>query len=126
VQRDFAPSEPDQLWVTDITYVRTGEGWLYLAVVLDCFSRRVVGWAMRDGLGTELVLQAMRMALLQRTPRPGLVHHSDRGKHSVDDLAAVAGALNGRPRKTLAWKTPAEALDELVCSTAHASVATTR
>jgi putative transposase len=79
VQRDFMPSEPDQLWVTDITYVRTGEGWLYLAVVLDCFSRRVVGWAMRDNLGTELVLQAMRMALLQRQPEPGLAHHSDRG-----------------------------------------------
>ena len=85
VQRDFTPSEPDQLWVTDITYVRTGEGWLYLAVVLDCFSRRVVGWAMRDNLGTELVLQAMRMALLQRTPRPGLVHHSDRGCQYTSD-----------------------------------------
>ena len=82
VQRDFAPSEPDQLWVTDITYVRTGEGWLYLAVVLDCFSRRVVGWAMRDNLGTELVLQAMRMALLQRQSRPGLAHHSDRRQPS--------------------------------------------
>ena len=85
VQRDFAPSEPDQLWVTDITYVRTGEGWLYLAVVLDCFSRRVVGWAMRDNLGTELVLQAMHMALLQRTPRPGLIHHSDRGCQYTSD-----------------------------------------
>src|SRR5258708_2626979 len=93
VQRDFSPSEPDQLWVTDITYVRTGQGWLYLAVVLDCFSRRVVGWAMRDNLGTELVLQAMRMALLQRTPRPGLVHHSDRGcQYTSDAYEKLLGA----------------------------------
>lgn len=85
VQRDFTPSEPDQLWVTDITYVRTGEGWLYLAVVLDCFSRRVVGWAMHDRLGSELAVAAMRMALVQRQPRPGLVHHSDRGCQYTSD-----------------------------------------
>ena len=93
VQRDFMPSEPDQLWVTDITYVRTAEGWLYLAVVLDCFSRRVVGWAMRDNLGTELVLQAMRMALVQRQPRPGLIHHSDRGcQYTSDAYEKLLGA----------------------------------
>jgi transposase InsO family protein len=85
VQRNFAPAEPDQLWVTDITCVRTGEGWLYLAVVLDCFSRRVVGWAMQDNLGSELTLAAMRMALLQRQPRPGLIHHSDRGCQYTSD-----------------------------------------
>ena len=79
VQRNFTPTEPDQLWVTDITYVRTVEGWLYVAVVLDCFSRRVVGWAMEDRLGSELTLKAMQMALLHRDPAPGLVHHSDRG-----------------------------------------------
>jgi transposase InsO family protein len=85
VQRNFAPADPDQLWVTDITYARTGEGWLYLAVVLDCFSRRVVGWAMQDNLGSELTLAAMRMALLQRQPRPGLIHHSDRGCQYTSD-----------------------------------------
>ena len=63
------------------TYVRTGEGWLYLAAVLDCFSRRVVGWAMADHLRTELVADALAMAVWQRTPAPGLVHHSDHGCH---------------------------------------------
>ena len=79
VQRNFTPTAPDQLWVTDITYVRTLEGWLYVAAILDCFSRRVVGWAMEHTLGSELTLKAMRMALLSRDPAPGLIHHSDRG-----------------------------------------------
>jgi len=82
VRRDFAPSSiaaPDRLWVADITYVRTWEGWLYLAVVLDCFSRRVVGWAMADHLRTTLVAGALAMAVWNRRPSRGLVHHSDRG-----------------------------------------------
>ena len=79
IQRDFAPTAPNQLWVGDITYVRTWEGWLYLAVLLDCFSRRVVGWAMADHLRTELPLEALRMALARRGPAPQLIHHTDRG-----------------------------------------------
>jgi putative transposase len=79
VQRHFNPLAPDQLWLADITYVPTGEGWLYLATVLDAFSRRVVGWAMADHLRTELVLDALGMALGTRRPAAGLVHHSDRG-----------------------------------------------
>jgi putative transposase len=79
VKRDFLPVAPDRLYVADITYVRTWEGWLYLAVVLDAFSRRVVGWAMADHLRTELVLEALGMALWQRRPAPGVVHHSDHG-----------------------------------------------
>ena len=79
VQRDFTPSAPNRLWAADITYVRTWEGWLYLAVVLDCFSRRVVGWAMADHLRTELVLEALGMAVWQRTPPVGAIHHSDHG-----------------------------------------------
>jgi putative transposase len=79
VQRDFTPVAPDRLYVADITYVRTWEGWLYLAVVLDAFSRRVVGWAMADHLRTELVLEALGMALWQRRPAPGTVFHSDHG-----------------------------------------------
>lgn len=79
VKRDFAPVAPDRLYVADITYVRTWEGWLYLAVVLDCFSRRVVGWAMADHLRTELVLEALGMAVWQRRPPAGAVHHSDHG-----------------------------------------------
>jgi putative transposase len=79
VQRRFAPPGPDRLWLADITYVPTGEGWLYLAAVLDAFSRRVVGWAMADHLRAELVLDALDLALATRQPAPGLVHHSDRG-----------------------------------------------
>jgi len=79
VQRDFTPTHPDQLWVGDITYIRTWEGWLYLATVLDCFSRRVVGWAMADHLRTQLPLAALQMALARRSPADTLIHHTDRG-----------------------------------------------
>jgi putative transposase len=79
VERDFTAPAPDQLWVADITYLRTWEGFLYLAVVVDACTRRVVGWAMADHLRTELVLDAVGMALVARKPAPGLVHHSDRG-----------------------------------------------
>jgi hypothetical protein len=77
---DFAPSAANQLWVADIKYVPTAAGWLYLAAVLDCFSRRVVGWSMRDDLRAELVVHALEMAVARRQPRPGLIHHSDQGK----------------------------------------------
>lgn len=79
VQREFSADAPNRLWVADITYVATLEGWLYLAVVLDAFSRRVVGWAMADHLRTELVLDALAMAIRARRPAAGLVHHSDHG-----------------------------------------------
>jgi putative transposase len=79
VERSFTPAGPDRLWVADITQQRTGEGWLYLAVILDAFSRRVVGWSMADHLRTELVLDALDMAISQRQPAPGLVCHSDHG-----------------------------------------------
>ena len=69
----------DRVWVSDITYIPTHQGWLYLAVVLDLASRRVIGWAMRDSLEAELTLSALRMALAARKPAPGLLHHSDRG-----------------------------------------------
>jgi putative transposase len=82
VDRAFAPAAVgalDRLWVADISYVTTLEGWLYLAVVLDAFSRRVVGWAMADHLRTELVLDALTMAIRHRQPAAGLIHHSDHG-----------------------------------------------
>lgn len=79
VRRQFLRSEPNRLWVADITYVRTGSGWLYVAVVLDAFSRRVVGWAMSPLLETTLVLDALNMALWNRRPASGVIHHSDRG-----------------------------------------------
>jgi putative transposase len=79
VERDLTPAGPDRLWVADITQQRTDQGWLYLAVVLDAFSRRIVGWSMADHLRTELVLDALDMAISQRNPAAGLVCHSDHG-----------------------------------------------
>jgi putative transposase len=74
-----APSGPDQVWVADITYVQTREGWLYLAAVMDLYSRRIVGWQATEHLDAALVEAAMRQALRSRRPPPGLLHHSDRG-----------------------------------------------
>jgi putative transposase len=79
VRRDFTAIAPDQLWVADITYVSTWMGFLYLAVVLDAYSRRVVGWAMAEHLRTELVVEAVEMALWRRRPSAGVIHHSDQG-----------------------------------------------
>jgi len=78
VERNFAAEAPDRLWVADITYVPTWTGFLYLAVVLDAFSRRIVGWSMATTLATQLVLDALNMALATRRPR-GVIHHSDQG-----------------------------------------------
>ena len=85
VERNFAPEAPDRLWVADITYVRTWEGWLYLAFDLDTYSRKIVGWSMANNLRTELVLDALNMAIYTRRPQPGLIHHSDRGRR-VDSI----------------------------------------
>ena len=79
VEREFAAEAPDRLWVADITYVPTLAGFLYLAVVLDVFSRRIVGWAMDARLHTDLVVDALNMAVAQRRPAKGLIHHSDQG-----------------------------------------------
>jgi putative transposase len=73
------PERPDQLWVVDITYIATGQGWIYLAVILDACSRKVVGWAMGTSLETSLVTEALSRAQKERRPAPGLLHHSDRG-----------------------------------------------
>ena len=77
--REMKPTAINQLWVADITYVRLRTEFVYLAVVLDAFSRRVIGWALGRTLEAELAVAALRMALVQRRPPPGLVHHSDRG-----------------------------------------------
>jgi putative transposase len=79
VERDFRPTAPDRTWSADITYIRTWEGWLYLAHVQDLFSRRIVGWAMTDHLRSELVIDALQMAIARRKPDPGTIHHSDQG-----------------------------------------------
>ncbi len=79
LERDFTADAPNQRWVADITYVRTWQGFLYVAFVLDLFSRRIVGWSMRNDLRAELVLDALNMAIENRKPDPGVVHHSDQG-----------------------------------------------
>jgi putative transposase len=83
VDRDFRPAAPDELWCADIKYVRTSQGWLYLAAVMDCYSRRIVGWSMRPDLEAELVVEALELAVARRQPGPGLVHHSDQGSQYV-------------------------------------------
>jgi len=77
VKRHFRPDRPDVLWIADFTYLRTWEGWLYLAAVQDAFSRLIVGWCMADHMREELVIDALRMAVRRRRPEPGLIHHSD-------------------------------------------------
>jgi putative transposase len=97
LDRKFEVDSPDVAWVTDITYVWTAEGWLYLAAILDLFSRRVVGLAMSERIDRELVLEALRVAIGRRTPNLGLVHHSDRGsqyasgdyQQALDQLGVV-------------------------------------
>ncbi len=79
LDRDFSADRPNQAWVGDITYLRTSAGWVYLAVLIDLFSRKVVGWAMADHMRTELCLAALHQAVASRQPGPGLVHHTDRG-----------------------------------------------
>lgn len=79
LSQNFSATAPNQKWVSDFTYIETGEGWLYLAVVLDLFSRKVIGWAMSKTMDAALVITALRMALLGRHPPAGLLHHSDQG-----------------------------------------------
>ena len=83
VERRFRPDAPDVLWVADLTYLRTWEGWLYLAAVQDAYSRRIVGWSMAEHMRAQLVVDALQMAVARRRPAPGLVHHSDQGSQYV-------------------------------------------
>ena len=79
LERNFAPEAPNRVWSADLTYVWTDEGWLYLAVVLDLFNREVVGWAIKERMSADIVIDALSMAWFRRHPEPGLIHHSDRG-----------------------------------------------
>jgi len=79
VKRQFKAKAPNQVWVADITYIRTMEGWLYLASIMDLYSRKIIGWAIADHMKEELVLEALEKALMTRKPPAGCVHHSDRG-----------------------------------------------
>ena len=83
VERQFRPGRPNVLWVADITYLRSGEGWLYLAAVQDAYSRLIVGWAMATHMRSSLVVDALQMALARRRPDPGVIHHSDQGGQYV-------------------------------------------
>jgi len=107
LRRDFTAAAPDQRWVSDITAIRTGQGWLHLAVVLDLYARRIVGWAMGPTLDQHLAHEALAMALLTRQPAPGLLFHSDRGgaflSWRVQHLAQQAGLVlsTSRPGRCL-------------------------
>lgn len=95
LDRDFTAAQPNQKWVADITYIATDQGWLYLATLMDLFSRKIVGWSMNARLKTELVRDEFTMAVLQRCPQAGLLHHSDRGSqyasHDYQTLLAEHG-----------------------------------
>jgi len=86
LNQDFSAEEPNQKWVSDITYIDTAEGWFYLAPVLDLYSRMVVGWAMADHMETSLVKDAISMALARRSPAPGWIHHSDQGSQYTSEI----------------------------------------
>ena len=105
--RQFTQPAPDRAWVTDITYIATGEGWLYLAVILDLCSRLIVGWAVSDRIARELTLNALDMALVRRRPLEGLLHHSDRGsQYASGDYQAVladAGIVCSMSRRGNCW-----------------------
>jgi putative transposase len=105
--RDFRATRPNEKWASDITYVRTNEGWLYLAVILDLFSRRVVGWSMRSDLKTNLLLEALSMAIRARKPPAGLIHHSDRGvqyaSYLFQEALQKARMLCSMSRKGNCW-----------------------
>ena len=79
IQRCFQTDKPNMVWVSDITYIKTAEGWLFLAVVMDLYSRKIVGWSLARNMAVEMVKNALIMAIGRRTPGPGLIHHSDRG-----------------------------------------------
>jgi transposase InsO family protein len=105
--RQFEASRPNQVWTTDITYVWTQEGWLYLSVIIDLFSRRVVGWATANHMRTSLVLNALHMAIGRRLPDAGLLHHSDRGTQYASttyrDALAELEILCSMSRKGNCW-----------------------
>ena len=95
LDQDFAAEAPDQKWSADISYIWTAEGWLYLAVLIDLFSRRVVGWAVGDRLKKDLALRALRMALVTRHPPSGLIHHSDRGSQGEFNRSSQHSGIGG-------------------------------
>jgi putative transposase len=107
LDRQFAPERPDQVWTADITYIPTAEGWLYLAVVMDLYTRMIVGWSMGARMTRDLVIDALRMAHFRRRPKRGLMHHSDRGsQYASQDYQALLeayGMIVSMSRKGNCW-----------------------
>ena len=107
LDRQFNPKGPNQAWVADITYIRTSSGWLYLAVVLDLYARKVVGWAMAPDMQAALVCQALQLAIVQRQPPPGLIVHTDRGSQYASAmhqaLLTKHGLIGSMSRKGNCW-----------------------
>ena len=107
LNRRFNPAEPNQAWVADITYIRTRSGWLYLAVVLELFSRKIIGWAMSATMPADLVCRALKMAIGARKPAEGLIMHSDRGSqyasHEYQALLKQYGMVCSMSRKGNCW-----------------------
>jgi transposase InsO family protein len=114
VQRKFHADQPNRIWASDITLLRTGQGWLHLVVILDLYSRRVVGWSMRSRPTQQLVVEALEMAIADRRPEPGLIFHSDRGgqylSYEVQELLDAHGFLASTSR-------PGNCLDNAVVET---------
>jgi len=107
LSRQFNPSEPNQAWTSDITYIRTRTGWLYLAVVMELYSRKIIGWAMSPAMPADLVCRALQMAIGQRRPAAGLILHSDRGSqyasHEYQYLLKQQGITCSMSRKGNCW-----------------------
>jgi transposase InsO family protein len=107
VDRNFSALAPNDKWLADITYIPTDEGWLFLAAILDVCTRKIVGWAVRDHMRTELPLAALMMATQRQRPQPGLIHHSDRGSqyasHDYRDVLTKAGMVQSMSRKGNCW-----------------------
>jgi putative transposase len=115
LKRNFQPERPDAVWTSDITYIPTDEGWLYLAGVIDLYSRQVVGWSMQAHMQTRLVADALRMAWFRRHPEPGLIFHSDRGSqycsHEFQGILRRYGMQSSMSRKGNCWdNAPTESL----------------
>lgn len=107
LDRNFTPTAPNQVWTSDITYLWTDEGWLYLAIVLDLFNREVVGWSLKPRMTSDIVTDALTMAWFRRRPAPGLMHHSDRGSqyasHAFQNKLKEYGMVCSMSRKGNCW-----------------------
>jgi putative transposase len=119
VKRNFRPTAPNVLWVADITYLGSWEGWLYLVAVQDAYSRRIVGWSMADHLRTELVIDALDMAIAQRQPATGLIHHTD---HGCQYTSLAFGRRLQRAGLVASMGTIGDALDNAVAESFFATL----